>query len=162
MKPTILFLILSFCFAGALPFEAEAGQVRKKDFRKFFGKYSGSVSGVYGISGTGVFDPQPVSYDVDIRVNSRRRVTVFSGTRRAHRLTLGKPTGNKRRIRLRGTYSGEFTNPNSGATEQVSGFRRYIIRRRGGGRNARLLMNVRDQMQEGNLSYSSLKGKLER
>lgn len=153
-----LIVVLAICAGCFIP-EAQA-RLRKKDLRKFYGVYTGSVSGVYAVSSTGVFSPQDVSYDIEIRVSGRRRIVAFSGTNRAHTLKFRKPKGNKRRVIMRGKYSGSFTNPHSGVVEQVQGFRRYAIRRTGRGSNRKFTMVAKDEMLEGSLSYSRVKGTL--
>jgi hypothetical protein len=141
--------------------EAEAAKLTKRVLRGFYGIYEGPVSGFYGVdSGGGVINPQPTSYQLRVKVNGRRNTTAFSGTGRAHNLKFSKATGNRRRIRIRGVYSGTFQHPGTAAVEQATGVRRYSIKKRGSGKNATYKMRARDELREGTLSYSNVTGNL--
>lgn len=161
MTRAFLLLTAVAVFGSFFAVEAGAATPPKRILRDFYGIYEGPVSGVYGVdTGGGVIFPQPTSYQLRVRVNGKRNTTAFSGTNRPHTLKFARATGNKRRIKIRGVYSGSFKHPGTGVTEQVSGVRRYSIKKRGAGRNATYKMRATDELREGTLSYSNVKGNL--
>jgi len=152
-KTPFYLLILAVIFA--IPASATAGQVSKKDFKKYRGLYVGAYSGTYGLSGTdGFLVVSATSFDAGVTISGRRKDSVTSPTGRVHIIRYSKPTGNNRRVRFRGTYIGSFLNPVNGQVEPVLGGRTISINDRGRKRAFRFVMKVRETLQEG--SYSKL------
>lgn len=161
MTRAILLLSALAVFGSFSVPEAEAAKLTKRVLRDFYGTYEGPVSGSFGTdTGGGVIYPQPTAYLLRIKVNGKRNTTAFSGTNRPYTLKFSKATGNKRRIKIRGLYSGSFKHPGTGVTEQVVGIRRYSIKKKGSGQNATYKMRATDELREGTLSYSKVKGNL--
>lgn len=153
----LLSLVLAAVVVVPVP-RAEAGRVSQKTFRKFKGVYSGILSGVYGETNGSFIDLAPISFGADVRISSRRKSTVVSGTGMAHIIRYSKPTGNKRRVKLRGIYIGSFFNPVSGYSEPVTGGQRITITDKGRASRYRFNMRFGDVLNEGTLSYQKVNG----
>ncbi|MAS95086.1 MAG: hypothetical protein CMO55_17970 [Verrucomicrobiales bacterium] len=137
---------------------AEAGRVSQKAFRKFKGVYSGVLSGIYGETNGSFIPLAPISFPADVRISSRRKSSVVSGTGNVHIIRYSRPMGSKRRVKIRGIYIGSFFNPVSGFSEPVTGGQRITITDKGRGKRFRFNMRFGDVLQEGSLSYQRVNG----
>ena len=154
-------LVLFAAIVAPVP-EAQAGRVTQNQFRKFKGIYSGGLAGLYGEAVGGLIDLQPTSFPAEVRISSRRKSSVVSGTGRVHTIRYSRPTGTRRRVNIRGIYIGSFFNPLTATSEPVTGGQRIRITDKGRNKRFRFQMRFGDVLQEGSLSYQDVNGVLKK
>lgn len=162
MKRIFLCVLVLVAVVGVPVPRAEAGRVSQKTFRKFKGFYSGVLSGVYGETNGSFIPLDPISFDADVRISSKRKSSVVSGTGNVHIIRYSRPMGSRRRVKLRGIYIGSFFNSVNGLSEPVTGGQRITITDKGRGKRYRFNMRFGDVLQEGTLSYQRVNGVLKK
>jgi hypothetical protein len=162
MKTRAFLLPALFLAACCLAGPADAQTLTKKQIKKFKGEYIGFVTGIAGNTTAGT---APVTFETGVDYTAKSReflVPQISNLHAspAHRIVYRKPTGNDRRIRVTGYYTGTAINPTTSLPEPVSGIRRMVITDRGKGKKVRFVMRFSDTLREGGYSAQDLKGTL--
>lgn len=109
-----------------------AGTLTPAQFRKFQGRYQGSVS---GIAGNVIYGSKPVGpFSAIMNVSSKSSEVLsplISGLyfSKSHKVVWGKPTGTTSRVVIKGVYQGTFVY--SGVLHKLSGARTLTIQDRG-------------------------------
>lgn len=164
MKPRP-FLFPSLILAACCLVDSAAAQtLTQKQIKKFKGEYIGFVTGIAGNTTAGT---APVTFETGVDYTAKSReflVPQISNLHAspAHRIVYRKPTGNDRRIKVTGYYTGTAINPTTSLPEPVSGIRRMVITDRGKGAKVRFVMRFTDTLREGAYSAQDLKGTLGR
>ena len=164
MKTRAIFLPALFLAACCLVDTAAAQTLTKKQVKKFKGEYIGFVTGIAGSTSAGT---APVTFETGVDYTAKSREFLVPQTSNlhaspAHRIVYRKPTGNDRRIRVTGYYTGTAINPTTSLPEPVSGIRRMVITDRSKGVNVRFVMRFTDTLREGAYAAQDLKGTLGR
>jgi hypothetical protein len=164
MKTRNFLLPALFLAASCLVDSAGAQTLTQKQIKKFKGEYVGFVT---GIAGSTTNETRPVTFETAVKFTGKSReflVPQISNlhTSPAHRIVYRKPTGNDRRIKVTGYYTGTAINPTTSLPEPVSGIRKMVITDRGKGKKVRFVMRISDTLREGAYSAQDLKGTLGR
>lgn len=162
MKTRAFLLPALFLAACCLVGQAGAQTLTQKQIKKFKGDYVGFVTGIAGNTTAGT---APVTFETAVKFTGKSREFLAPQISNlhaspAHRIVYRKPTGNDRRIRVTGYYTGTAVNPATSLPEPVSGIRRMVITDRGKGKNVRFVMRFSDTLREGAYSAQDLKGTL--
>lgn len=160
MKASSRFFAAAFLAGFALVGDLAAANLTPSQFRKFTGRYRGTVSGIAGNSNLG---STQVSFETAIRVTGRRvesLVPLISNLHAAptHRIVWRKPTGTTRRAKLVGVYTGTFNN--GLVSGPVSGTRTLFFTDRGATKVARYTVGFKDSLREVSYSGQNLSGGL--
>lgn len=131
-------------------------------FRKFKGRYQGNVSGIAGNNNLGT---RQVAFQTRIQVNSKGGeflVPLISDLHAAsrHRIIWRKPTGNIRRCKRIGIYTGTYSN--GIVSGSVSGMRVLNFSDRGAGSANRYTVRIKDTLREDGYSGQDLGGLLKK
>jgi len=152
--------LAAFCLVG----QAGAQTLTQKQIKKFKGDYFGFVTGIAGSTSAGT---APVTFETLVKFTGKSReflVPQISNLHAApaHRIVYRKPTGNDRRIKVTGYYTGTAIDPTTSLPGPVSGIRKMVITDRGKGKNIRFVMRFTDTLREGAYSAQDIKGTLGR
>jgi len=145
MKPLLALALVAFLGVGS----ALSAPLSPSQFRKFQGRYLGSVAGIAGnASGSGSAGPFAASITVTNK-SSELLNPLLAGLYYApkHKIVWRKPTGTAKRAVLIGVYVGTFTNE-FGTQYTARGMRKIILRDRGAGLPRRYVANLTDDLKE--------------
>lgn len=160
MNTSSRFLAAAFLAGFALVGDLAAANLTPAQFRKYTGRYRGTVTGIAGNSNLG---STQVTFETSIRVTGRRSeslVPLISNLHAAptHRIVWRKPTGTGRRAKLVGVYTGTFSK--GLVSGPVSGTRTLSFTDRGPNRVPRCTVGFRDSLREVSYSGQNLSGGL--
>lgn len=140
-------LLLLFALLGIA--NATAATLTPSQFRRFQGRYAGSISGIAGnTGGSGVVGPFATSITVSGK-STETLTPMISGLYFApgHKIVWRKPTGTTRRAVLVGVYVGTFTN-GFGTQYSARGTRKITLIDRGSGVAKRYAAGLTDDLKE--------------
>jgi|LakMenEpi03Aug12_release.lakeMendotaPanAssembly.Ray.scaffolds.fasta_scaffold315795_2 hypothetical protein len=143
---TVLLLVLAVLIGTA---DGTAATLTPSQFRKFRGRYTGSVSGIAGnTGGSGAVGPFATSITVSSK-STEILTPMLSGLYFAprHKIVWRKPTGTSRRAVLVGTYVGTFTN-DVGVQYSAQGTRKITLIDRGSSVAKRYAASLTDDLKE--------------